>query len=306
MGTILAAGSINMDVVNGVAAFPLPGETITGKGTEYHPGGKGANQAVAAARSGSPVVMLGAVGSDSTGQTMLAELQAAGIRTSHMMIKEGHSGMAFITVSDAGENTIVLSPGSNSLFSPGDISLELLQEADMVLLQNEIPWETNKALMQAAADSDCKVVYNPAPAHRLDTEILPMIDTLVLNETEASVITGQEVSDLAGAEQAAEGLIRLGVRNVIITLGSSGSYYASQLGETLHMPAFKVEAVDTTAAGDTFIGAYAASLHQGRSRASALGYATAAAAIAVTKAGAQHSVPYADEIAAFLERNSHA
>ncbi|REK75869.1 ribokinase [Paenibacillus paeoniae] len=304
MSSILVAGSLNMDVVNRVSEFPVPGETITGRGTAYHPGGKGANQAVAAVRSGSTVTMAGAVGLDANGQTLVESLKNSGIRTNGIIKNEALTGMAFITVNDSGENTIVLSPGSNGAFAPDDIREEIIQEADIVLLQNEIPWITNFAIMKRSVAYGSKVIYNPAPAHRVDPTVLSWIDTLILNETEAAVTTGLNIGNHQEAELAADQLITQGVKNVIITLGGNGSYYASHSGESLHMPSFKVEAVDTTAAGDTFIGAYASALHSGQSRLVALRFATAAAAIAVTRHGAQHSVPHKYEIETFLENHT--
>jgi len=304
MGKILVAGSINMDVVNRVVALPLPGETLTGMGTAYHHGGTGANQAIAAVRSGSTVAMLGAVGTDAIGEELTESLKAAGIMTESILVKDGISGMAFITVSDVAENTIVLSPGSNALLRPEDVSDKLLDNIDILLLQNEIPWKTNKYLIKKVASLGIKIIYNPAPAHELDPEIFSYIDTLVLNETEASIVTGRTISDDSEVAKAAHDLIQKGIRHAILTLGSKGAFYFNYLGESLIIPAFQVNAVDTTAAGDTFIGAYAAALHKEKSQSDALFYATAAAAIAVTRVGAQESVPYTEEVENFIKTHS--
>ncbi|MFF2090522.1 ribokinase [Paenibacillus sp. NPDC058174] len=299
-GTILVAGSINMDIVNGVQAFPAPGETITGLGTAYHPGGKGANQAVAAARSGCPVVMLGAVGTDLFGKSLLASLSEEGIKTEEVIIKAGSSGMAFITVNSSGENTIVLSPGSNGLLVEQDIPEDRLNQAGMLLLQNEIPWPTNLYLMEQAGKRGIPVLYNAAPAHKLTAVVLPLIDTLIMNETEAESVTGEPVANVNEASHAASLLVSQGVRHVVITLGNKGCFYMDDEGIAVHQPAFEVEALDTTAAGDTFIGAYASALHKAKNRLSALLYASAASAIAVTRRGAQSSVPDEQEIELFL------
>jgi ribokinase len=295
-----------MDVVNQVAAFPSPGETITGMGTSYHPGGKGANQAMAAARSGSSVIMLGAIGSDSFGDNLLSELRAAGIDTQNVAIKSGSTGMAFITVNVAGENMIVLSPGSNARFGDEDIPSSILALSSIILLQNEVPWQTNLHVIKAVNELGIRIFYNPAPAHHLEPSVMPLINTLVLNETEAEMITKQKIVNTEQAVLAASQLIRQGVKHVVITLGKKGAYYASHLGSSIHQPAFPVEAKDTTAAGDTFIGAYASALNKGRSRTEALLFASAASAIAVTRVGAQQSVPYEEEVESFLLRHSHS
>ncbi len=304
-GTIMVAGSINMDIVNGVQAFPAPGETIIGLGTAYHPGGKGANQAVAAARSGSPVVMLGAVGTDTFGETLLTGLREVGIQTEWVIDKAGSSGMAFITVNASGENTIVLSPGSNGLFVEQDIPEERLNQAGMLLLQNEIPWSTNLYLMVQADKRGIPVLYNAAPAHKLTATALPLIDTLIMNETEAETVTGEPVANVYEASNAASLLVSRGVRHVVITLGNKGCFYMNDKGTAVHQPAFEVEALDTTAAGDTFIGAYTSALSKAKDRLSALLYASAASALAVTRRGAQSSVPDELEIESFLLQRSN-
>lgn len=300
MPSIVVVGSINMDIVNVVEAFPKPGETIRGKGTEYIPGGKGANQAVAAAKAGGSVAMAGAVGTDPFGNVLIDGLRHNGVITEHVLTKEGTSGIAFITVSGEGENTIVLSAGSNGRYDPGDMPADLLQTADMVLLQNEIPWETTCRVMNFCRQQGIPVLLNPAPARKLSEQVLPLIDTLVLNETEAEYITGQEVHDAEQAVKAAEQLITSGVRAVIVTLGAEGSVYADSQGSVCHTPAFRVQPVDTTGAGDTFIGAYASAVCSGAPLEEALRFATAAAALSVSRAGAQTSIPTKAEIERFL------
>ncbi|QJC52578.1 ribokinase [Paenibacillus albicereus] len=300
-GRILVAGSINMDIVSRVGCFPVPGETLAGRGTSYHPGGKGANQAAAAARAGAACSMLGAVGSDPFGDALVASLEDAGVGVQSVLTKDGTSGLAIITVSDSGENHIVLSEGANGRLSAEDA----LAEADWsgvyaVLLQNEIPWATNEALLRAASEAGVRVWLNPAPARDVPAELLPLLDTLIVNETEAAAVSGLPVSGVESARAAADELLARGARRVVVTLGEQGCFCADASGLRLCVPACAVEAVDTTAAGDTFIGAFAAASAAGTDTESALRFAAAAAAIAVTRSGAQGSIPSRDEIEAFL------
>ncbi|WP_339278620.1 ribokinase [Paenibacillus sp. FSL W8-1187] len=295
---ILVAGSINMDIVSRVARFPEPGETISGRGTSYHPGGKGANQAAAAAKAGAACSMLGAVGGDPFGDALVASLEDAGVGVQSVLTKDGTSGLAIITVNEGGENHIVLSAGANGLLTAEDA----LAEADWrgvyaVLLQNEIPWETNEALIRSAGEAGVRVWLNPAPAREVPAELLPLLDTIIVNETEAAAVSGLPVPDRAAAE-----LLARGARRVVVTLGEQGCLCADAAGERLSVPAYAVEAVDTTAAGDTFIGAFAAASAAGTDTEAALRFAAAAAAIAVTRPGAQASIPSRDEIEAFLAR----
>lgn len=305
---IVVIGSINMDVINHVERHPLPGETVKGLGTEYSPGGKGANQAVAAALAGAQVDMVGAVGRDAFAATLLGSLQDRGVHTNAVTAKEGASGLAFITVSAAGENNIILSAGANGLLSVDDLERQsaLLETADAVLLQNEIPWATTRAALELAKRKGARACLNAAPAFRLPEEAWPLVDVLVLNESEASVVTGLPVADAEQAEQAALGLIRGGVSAVVITLGEKGSLYVHRDGRKLLTPAFPVKAVDTTAAGDTFVGAFAAAgFGEGDMPADeALRFASAAAALTVTRKGAQQAIPGRAEIAAFLRERS--
>ncbi|TBL71433.1 ribokinase [Paenibacillus thalictri] len=302
MGKIAVVGSINMDVVNRVVKHPLPGETIKGLGTEYNPGGKGANQAVAAAQGGGDVTMIGAVGTDAFGGELLATLKERGVGTSGVAAKEGTSGLAFITVSEEGENNIILSEGANGRVLPEDIDLFAaeLEGADVVLLQNEIPWETTLYTMQLAKEKGVRVFFNPAPAFKLPESAFSYIDVCILNETEAGEITGLPVESQEEAETAASKLIEGGMNCVILTLGVKGSVLVNQAGERIVTPSFKVTPVDTTAAGDTFIGAFAVASAEGKSLAEGLRFASAAAAITVTRSGAQMSIPGRQEIERFL------
>jgi ribokinase len=309
MGKIAVVGSINMDVVNRVERHPLPGETVSGLETAYIPGGKGANQAVAAARAGAQVLMIGAVGQDPFGGPLVEALGQAGVDTAGVLEKEGTSGMAFITVDAHGENNIILSSGANGRLGVEDMEAGLIGAAVRyggmglggVLLQNEIPWETTSAAIRRARTLGATVYLNPAPARKVEDEVLAFVDVLVVNETEAAAISGMKVDSRENAEAAAEWLLGRGVREVIVTLGAAGVVYASKEGERVSVPAFRVESVDTTAAGDTFIGAYAAARDRGDSVQDALRWANAAAAIAVTRPGAQSSIPSANEVDQWLE-----
>ncbi|MBB6672527.1 ribokinase [Cohnella nanjingensis] len=300
MSRIVVIGSINMDLVNHVAEFPKPGETVHGRGVEFLPGGKGANQAVAASLAGGGVEMIGAVGRDSFAQPLLDSLRERGVGTDGVLAKDGTSGLAFITVSDAGENEIILSEGSNGQVSPEDVREEWLAGASAIILQNEIPWVANVHAMRLARKAGAKVIYNPAPVRPIPAEAYPLIDLLVVNETEAEGLSGIPVADAADARRAAAELIARGASGVLVTLGSKGSFYAEAGADGLFTPARKVRAVDTTAAGDTFIGAFAAAIAEGKPPAEALAFATAASSITVTRKGAQASIPRREEIEAVM------
>ncbi|TYP68658.1 ribokinase [Paenibacillus methanolicus] len=302
MGKIVVIGSINMDVVSHVERHPLPGETIHGSNTGNFPGGKGANQAVAASRSGAEVAMLGAVGEDAFGQSLIASLRDSGVDVAPVLRKEGTSGLAFIAVSREGENTIILSAGANGQLLREDIAAArpVWADAYAILLQNEIPWETTRFVMEQAASAGVKVYANPAPALRLPGDVFPWIDTIIVNETEAGIVTGLAVTDSGSAAAAAAELIRRGVRAAIVTLGEKGCYYRAADGKEATVAAFRVEPKDTTAAGDTFIGAFAAEQSRGGGAEESLRFAAAASAIAVTREGAQTSIPTREETLAFL------
>ncbi|THF82639.1 ribokinase [Cohnella fermenti] len=297
MSRIVVVGSINMDIVNRVDSFPLPGETILGKGVAYLPGGKGANQAVAAARAGGQVEMVGAVGEDSFASALLDSLEGYGVGIAGVAKKPGSSGLAFITVADSGENQIILAAGSNGEVRPEDAGDSLLAGAAAVVLQNEIPWETNLAVMKACRRlGGIRLVYNPAPVRPIPEEAYGLVDLLVVNETEAEGLAGIPVSSPEEAEAAAKVLIGRGAGSAVVTLGSKGAVYAEADGASLFVPARKVKAVDTTAAGDTFIGALVVAGAEGKRAAEAMAFAAAASAVTVTRSGAQASIPSRDEI----------
>ena len=290
-----------MDIVNKVRNQPLPGETIHSLGTAYSPGGKGANQAIAAHLLGEQVSMVGAVGQDVFGEQLLSNFVKCGLETKHIYSKDSNSGTAFITIDEQGENQIIISSGANGKLNIEDVE-ELLRKDDWdtVLLQNEISWNVTAYVIEEAARRGMKVVFNPAPAIKISDDFLSLIDLLILNETETEYITGIEVSDHSNALRAAQSLIRSGVKEVIITLGNKGVLYFNCHQEEVFQPAFSVKVVDTTAAGDTFIGAFMAARRNDYTTKDCLTFACAAAALAVTKQGAQNSIPTFQEVTAFL------
>jgi ribokinase len=300
---IIVIGSINMDIVNHVKSFPKAGETIKGLATEYNPGGKGANQAVAASLSGGNVIHIGAVGDDAFGEVLLKSLSSRGVNTKHVITKTGSSGLAFITVNHEGQNHIVLSEGANAKLSVADIksSLDIASDIAAILFQNEVPWETTKFAMDWARSKGIKVYYNPAPAMEISRESFPLIDTIILNETESHYITGLIVSSFLDAEKVADLLVQWGVRAAILTLGEKGSLYKDKAGRLVIIPAFKVEPNDTTAAGDTFIGAFVIAQTEGTDIEGSLSFASAAAALSVSRKGAQASIPHRQEIETFIK-----
>ncbi len=295
---ILVCGSSNTDMVVRSGHFPAPGETILGGEFMMNAGGKGANQAVAAARLGGDVTFAGKTGNDLFGHQAIRQLTEEGIDVSCMSVDPGTpSGVALITVNDLGENTIVVAPGANGTFTPEDFDKAIpeLELADYVLLQLEIPIPTVEYIAGLARRMNKKVILNPAPASPLSDELLKALFMITPNETEASLLTGIPVTGESSAREAALWLIRKGVEHVIITLGAAGAFYLSG-GESGMIPAPTVKAVDTTAAGDTFNGALAVALSEGKSLEESIRFANAAAAISVTRPGAQSSVPYRNEL----------
>lgn len=305
---IVVIGSINMDLVLRVPRMPLPGETLSGGAFQTIPGGKGANQAVACARlsrgaaNGQPVAMVGCLGDDPFGQTLRAALVADGIDVSHVTSLPGvASGIASILVDASGQNSIVIAGGANDLLSPAhiDAALPLIERASIVVLQLETPPETVRHAIALARRLGKTVVLNPAPAASLAPAVLAQVDYLIPNELEAAMLLGDDAASEAGSVDqhaaSAAALQALGCRNVIVTLGAQGVHAAFADGSAA-FPARAVKALDTTAAGDTFIGGFVAALAAGQSPAAAIDLGQRAAAIGVTRQGAQTSIPYLHEL----------
>ncbi|MGK5060177.1 ribokinase [Janthinobacterium sp. LB2P49] len=300
---IVVIGSINMDLVLRVPRMPLPGETLTGGAFRTIPGGKGANQAVACARlsgkvaGAQQVAMIGCVGDDAFGATLRAALVGDGIIDSHITTLPGvASGIASILVDDNGQNSIVIAGGANDLLSPGhiDAAQGLIEQADIVVLQLETPMATVVHAIKLARSLGKTVVLNPAPAASLPDGVLELVDYLIPNEIEAAMLAGVSPEG-ADAKALAAALQKLGSDNVIITLGSKG-VHAALYGGDYTFPAEVVKAVDTTAAGDTFIGGFVAGLASGMDEAEAIQQGQRAAAWSVTKPGAQTSIPHLHEL----------
>ena len=302
MPDILVVGSLNADLVVRAPRFPQPGETISGEDLHIIPGGKGGNQAVAAARQGASVSMLGGVGSDSFGPELINNLKQNHVDTSHVQVdSHAATGTAIIVVDSTGQNSIVLSPGANGKVSPADVNAVSFSGYKLLLLQHEIPIETVYSAAQRAKESGVRVLLNPAPARTWPDELLSLPDFILPNETELSLLTNQPVHDIASAENAARILLERGAQNVIVTLGANGALIVSSQQVT-HVNTYKVEVVDTTAAGDAFIGGFASALLQNRSLEEAVRYGCACGALATTKFGAQPSLPTKTEVEEFLNQ----
>ena len=298
---ILVVGSSNTDMVIKAAHLPRPGETILGGTFFMNPGGKGANQAVAIARLGGPVTFICKTGSDIFGHQSQQLFEEEGINTSYVFSDSGNpSGVALITVDEKAENCIVVASGANANLLPSDLEKaeEAIERADLVLMQLEVPMETVCFVADIAWQKGKKVILNPAPAHPLPAALLRHLYLITPNETEAEMITGVKITDESSAGEAARALSGMGVQHVIITLGSKGALIYSN-GKAEMVPALKVAAVDTTAAGDVFNGALTVALSEGRSLKEAARFACKASAISVTRVGAQSSAPYRNEVDIF-------
>lgn len=301
---ILAAGSMNMDIVTRVHHHPSPGETISGINTNFFSGGKGANQAVAAVRSGAEVSMAGSLGDDFFGSEIIRLLSMDNISLTYVQTGKETTGTALITIDDEGENNIILSKGANGDWEDSDLVGIDFTQYNAILLQNEIPWEMNALILEKASKLGVKTFFNPAPALQITKRYLSMIDVLILNEIEAKELTGIPIDSVEEGYAAGEKLIQQGVSEVIITLGKQGSLYVDGNGQQILVPAFDVNTIDTTAAGDTFIGSFAAKYVSGWKIASSLRYASAAAALTVTTEGAQNSIPIEEEVTTFINKRS--
>lgn len=293
---ITVFGSANMDLVAYVAQAPRRGETVTGREFRTVPGGKGANQAIAAARAGARVAFLGAVGDDAFGAEMRDTLAAAGVDVGLLRQVSGMSGIAHIVVDDEGGNSIIVVPGANgTVGEPTPDERALIASSRALLLQLELPMDGVVGAARAAREAGVPVILTPAPARPLPDDLLEAVTLLLPNEHEATGITGA-----SSPEDALEVLLEL-VDEAVITLGSEGALYGSRAGERIRVPAVRVQAVDTTAAGDTFAGAFAVARSEGRAAEEALRFASVAAALSVQRAGASTSMPTRAEIDASLE-----
>ena len=298
MARILVIGSSNTDMVIKTEKFPEPGETLLGGVFLMNPGGKGANQAVAASRLGGKVTFITKRGNDLFGNQTVGLLMREGIETDYI-VKDPvlPSGVALITVDASGENSIVVASGANGNLLPKDIPVDLFSSGkyDILLLQLEIPMETIEYSAKLASENGIKVILNPAPAHPISDQLLENTWLLSPNELEAEEITGMAISDIDSANLAAEKIIGRGVNNVIITLGETGAYIKSKEFSEL-VPGIKVKTIDTTAAGDIFNGALAVAIADGYDLKNAVEFANKAAALSVTRMGAQASAPYRHEM----------
>jgi ribokinase len=301
---VIVVGSLNMDVVCRVARAPGAGETVLGEDAGFVPGGKGANQAVACARLGGAVRMVGRVGADDFGARLRDGLAREGIDVTGVGIDAAAaSGVALILVEAGGQNRITVAPGANARLLPAHVAAAAHDwpRGGLVLLQLETPLQTVAAAIEAARHAGLRVILNPAPAQPLPADWWHKVDVLVPNEGEAALLTGLPVDDEPGARAAARELRRLGARCVLITLAERGVLLADDGGERV-VPAPRVQAVDTTAAGDTFIGALAVALGEGMDLDAAARFAVQAAAISVTRSGAQTSIPHRAAIGLPLPR----
>lgn len=295
---ILIIGSSNTDMVVKTNKIPVPGETVLGGAFLMNPGGKGANQAVAVARLGGKAILISKIGNDVFGKQSMKLFEEEGIDIAGVLTDANHpTGVALITVDEQGENSIVVAPGANAHLNPEDVE-QVFQDhgnARIALLQLEIPLETVKYSAQIAFKKGIKVILNPAPADSGVQEILPYIDILTPNATEAELLSGIRVFDLKSAEMAAWAISEQGVKIVIVTMGKLGAVVLD-FDKVSHVPAEEVIPVDTTGAGDAFNGALAVALSEGKSVVESVRFASKAAAITVKKLGAQSTMPYRKEI----------
>ncbi|RCK76828.1 MAG: Ribokinase [Anaerolineae bacterium] len=294
---IVVVGSINMDLVVRAPRLPQLGETLLGGDFRTFPGGKGANQAVACARLGAKVSMVGRVGKDSFGDQLLAGIAENGVNIAAVeRDSQEATGVALITVTEDGNNAIVVAPGANGRLTPQDVlrSQALFEEAEVLVLQLECPLAAVEQAIQLAKSYQMRVVLNPAPAQPLRDELVRSVDFLIPNQTELQILAGETAT-----EKAIDHLLSLGVQNLILTLGEEGAMIVDQNQRT-RVQAYKVQAVDTTAAGDAFVGAFAVAISQEKSILEAVQMGVAAGALAVTKAGAQPSLPTWQELQHFM------
>ena len=300
MKNICVIGSLNMDLVVNVDTMPKPGQTIIGSNFKEVPGGKGANQAVAMARLNGNVSMIGKVGEDGFGQTLINSLKNDKVDTTYIQTSKGATGVALITVDKNAQNSIVVSQGANFEVKEDDIdnNIEAIKNSDIVVLQLETPLNTIKYALNKAKELNKYTILNPAPAVKLDDEIIKNVDLLTPNETELEIISGVSIETEEDIQKAAQIMIEKGVKELIVTLGSKGSLYINK-EKSMFKKAYKVEAVDTTAAGDSYTGALAVALSQDKNIEDAMDFASKVGALSVLKEGAQSSLPTLEDVKNF-------
>ena len=300
MKNICVIGSLNMDLVVNVDTMPKPGQTIIGSNFKEVPGGKGANQAVAMARLNGNVSMIGKVGEDGFGQTLINSLKNDKVDTTYIQTSKGATGVALITVDKNAQNSIVVSPAANIQVKEDDIdnNIEAIKNSDIVVLQLETPLNTIKYALNKAKELNKYTILNPAPAVKLDDEIIKIVDLLTPNETELEIISGVSIETEEDIQKAAQIMIEKGVKELIVTLGSKGSLYINK-EKSMFKKAYKVEAVDTTAAGDSYTGALAVALSQDKNIEDAMDFASKVGALSVLKEGAQSSLPTLEDVKNF-------
>ncbi len=304
MSHIVIVGSLNIDLVVRVPHMPEPGETVLGVGFQQIPGGKGANQAVGAARMGAKVTIIGRIGSDDFGRELTENLSREGIDISNVTVDENEpSGIAMITVDEQGQNSIVVSSGANMALTPEEIrsAWQSISDIDVVVMSLEIPLGCIEEAVRLAVQDNVKVVLNPAPAQKLSDELLGNIDVLVPNENETTLLTGLSIESIAEAETAAKKLLDKGSKAVVLTLGSRGALLVRNEIPAEIIAPFEVEVVDTTAAGDAFVSALSVGISDQLSLEDAVYQANAAGALAVTRMGAQPCMPTQSEVQELLE-----
>ncbi|RPI61609.1 MAG: ribokinase [Planctomycetaceae bacterium] len=304
---ILVVGSLNMDLAVRTQQMPLPGQTVLGYNFKISPGGKGANQAVAAARLGAKSRMIGRVGADTFGEKLLSLMRADGVDTTDIMVTpEAVTGTASITVDSRGENYIIVAPGANYLVTPDDLfdRENIFAQADVLVLQLELPLPTVRAAIDLGKRHGCKIILDPAPAPAAICDELCNVDIITPNASEAEILTGKKPSNERTAKLIASELIARGAKTAVLKLGPHGSLVVMADGHFYTIPPVKVEVVDTTAAGDAFTAALAVAVARGENMHTAAKFANAAGALACTKFGAQSSMPHADDVNALLLQTS--
>ena len=297
MKKICVIGSLNMDLVVNVENMPKKGQTLIGSDFKEVPGGKGANQAVAMARLGGDVTMIGKVGTDSFGQTLIDALKNDNVDTTYVHKENGPTGVAMITVDKNAENAIVVAPGANFKVSKNDIdkNIEAIKGSDIVVVQLETPLDTIKYTLKKAKEFGKYTILNPAPAVKLEDSIIENVDLLTPNETELEILSGVSINNEDDILKAAQVMLEKGVKKLIVTLGSKGSLYIDKENK-IFKKSYKVDAIDTTAAGDSYTGAIAVSLSQGKNVEDTIDFASRVGALCVTKEGAQTSLPTIEEV----------